>query len=173
LAHPDLFVALVAASVGSGGLGAFIPKEEAMKSLKQSNLAKIKIAQKQLGMDDSTYREFLARTVGQTSAAHLTLTEQYTVLAELERLGFRPTKPKKGFKMYAHATSRKLVMQWRELYRLGHVANQSDAALCQWIKAQTGKASPDWLEPTEARRLIEALKAWIDRPVGKGGNDGD
>lgn len=135
------------------------------KSLKQRNLIKIKIAQKQLGMDDSTYREFLARTVGQTSAAHLTVSEQHTVLAELERLGFKPKATKKGARTYTTAASRKLVMQWRELYRLGHVANQTDTALCAWVKAQTGKLSPDWLEPAEAGRLIEALKAWANRPM--------
>ena len=128
-----------------------------------SQVAKIKIDHKQLGMDDASYRSMMPRVTGKRSATELTVTEQHQVLAELVRLGFRPKPVHKG-KTYSRPTSRKLVMLWQDLYQTGHVSNRSNAALCQWVSRQTGKGSPDWLEPAEAARLIEALKAWLERP---------
>ena len=128
------------------------------------NVAKIKIAQKQLGMADDTYRALLNRLTGKTSAAALSVTEQYKVLAEMERLGFKPSKPhaSKGLQKPA---SRKLLMLWRDLYQSGHVQNQSTGALAAWVKSQTDKDHIDWLTPKEASRLIETLKTWLKRPV--------
>ena len=127
------------------------------------NVAKIKIAQKQLGMADDTYRALLNRLTGKTSAAALSVTEQYKVLAEMERLGFKPSKPHtKGLQKPA---SRKLLMLWRDLHQSGHVQNQSASALGAWVKGQTNKDHIDWLTPKEASRLIETLKTWLKRPV--------
>lgn len=56
-------------------------------------IAKIKIAQQQLAMDDHTYRTMLKRLTGKDSCTKLTATELAIVLREMERLGFAPTKP--------------------------------------------------------------------------------
>lgn len=131
-----------------------------------TNIAKIKIAQKQLGMEDDAYRALLTRLTGKDSATKLSAAEQFKVLAAMEQLGFKPSKPHKAQgKQYSKPHSRKLIMLWKDLYQAGHVANKTNAALESWVKSETDKASPDWLEPAEAKRLIETLKSWAKRPV--------
>lgn len=128
------------------------------------NVAKIKIAQKQLGMEDDAYRALLNRLTGKTSATALSVPEQLKVLAEMERLGFKPSKAHKT-KGLQKPASRKLLMLWRDLYQSGHVQNQSTSALQAWVKGQTGKDHVDWLSPQDASRLIETLKTWLKRPL--------
>lgn len=61
-----------------------------------SSLAKIHIAKSQLGMDDETYRALLARVAGVRSAKDLSPRQIGAVLAEFERLGFKPKPAKKA-----------------------------------------------------------------------------
>ena len=44
------------------------------------NIAKIKMAQKQLGMDDDSYRALLRRVTGKDSAAALSIMQQNQIL---------------------------------------------------------------------------------------------
>lgn len=53
-------------------------------------IAKVKIAQQQLALDDDTYRVLLVRVAGKNSATKLTEAEFARVLAEMQRLGFAP-----------------------------------------------------------------------------------
>ncbi len=53
-------------------------------------IAKVKIAQQQLALDDDTYRALLVRVAGKNSATKLTEAEFARVLAEMQRLGFAP-----------------------------------------------------------------------------------
>lgn len=62
------------------------------KHNRNSMIAKIKIAQKQLHMDDSAYRELLLRLTSKTSCAKMNQDELERVLREMRRLGFKPTK---------------------------------------------------------------------------------
>ena len=126
------------------------------------NIAKIKIAQKQLGMDDDSYRALLKRITGKDSATALTVMQQNQVLTEMERLGW---KPKRSSDQYKKPTSRKLAMMWRDLHQAGHVSNKSKVALCSWVKNQTGKPNPDWLTADEANTCIEKLKSWLKRQI--------
>lgn len=126
------------------------------------NIAKIKMAQKQLGMDDESYRALLKRVTGKDSATALTVMQQNQILNEMERLGW---KPKRIASQYKKPASRKLVMTWRDLYQAGHISNKSNAALCAWLKKQAGKPNPDWLTPDEANACIEKLKGWLKRPA--------
>ena len=124
-------------------------------------IAKIKMAQKCLGMDDATYRALLLRLTGKDSATNLTEAQQTTVLREMERLGWKPILANQ----YKKPTSRKLAMLWKDLYQVNKIANKSHAALCSWIKSQTGKPHPDWLTLDESQRCIEKLKGWLKRPT--------
>ena len=65
----------------------------AQSTHRRAMIAKIKIAQKQLGMDDDVYRELLHRMAGKRSCTELTATELARVLREMERLGFAPSRP--------------------------------------------------------------------------------
>lgn len=135
---------------------------------RNNDLAQIHIAKKALAMSDDSYRGLLVRITGKDSTQHMSLTERSNILVEFKRLGWSQ-KPKRQHKQYAQPLSRKLIMQWRDLYESGHVTNKSNAALEAWIKGETGKSNPDWLDKAEANRLVEALKAWGKRRVKEAG----
>lgn len=57
-------------------------------------IAKIKVAQKQLGMEDDVYRDVLAATTGLRSCKDMEVWQLERVLQKLEQLGFAPTRSK-------------------------------------------------------------------------------
>ena len=57
-------------------------------------IAKIKVAQKQLGMDDDVYRDVLAAATGLRSCKDMEIWQLERVLQKMERLGFAPTRGK-------------------------------------------------------------------------------
>lgn len=133
---------------------------------RNDDLAKIHIAKKALAMDGDSYAGMLTRVVGRplASSKDLTATELKKLLQEMARLGWNPTKKPATAPTYKHKTSRYLAALWGDLYRSGHVRDRSKGAFHAWVKSQTGKDHPDWLETSERARLIEALKAWGKRP---------
>ena len=56
-------------------------------------IAKIKIGQQQLGLDDAVYRALLVRVTGQNSCTKLDMRGLEKVLAELQGKGFAPKAP--------------------------------------------------------------------------------
>lgn len=57
---------------------------------RRAMIAKIKIAQKELGMDDDTYRAVLMRAAGRKSCTQMSDGQLEAVLREMQRLGFSP-----------------------------------------------------------------------------------
>lgn len=57
---------------------------------RRAMIAKIKIAQKELGMDDDTYRAVLMRAAGKNSCTQMSDGQLEAVLREMQRLGFAP-----------------------------------------------------------------------------------
>lgn len=66
-----------------------------MTDSKKAMIAKIKIAQKQLGLDDGAYRDILKRITGKDSSTKLTEPQLEAVINEMKRYGFKPTAPAK------------------------------------------------------------------------------
>ncbi len=60
------------------------------KAGRSSAIAKVKIAAKDLGLDDDTYRDLLERVTGQRSAASCSDGQLGLVLDEFKRLGWAP-----------------------------------------------------------------------------------
>ena len=58
--------------------------------LRAGLIASIKIAQKDLGLDDATYRSLLQSVAGKDSAARCTVPQLKAVLAELRAKGWTP-----------------------------------------------------------------------------------
>lgn len=71
-----------------------ITYEQHADQLKKSEMAKIHIAKKQLGLDDETYREILQTIAGVESSKDLTPTGRTKVLAHFKSKGFKATKAK-------------------------------------------------------------------------------
>lgn len=64
---------------------------------RNSDLAKIHIAKKQLGIDDDSYRAMLQMVAGVNSAAHLSMDGRRKVLDHLRKVGFKTKKAKRSY----------------------------------------------------------------------------
>ncbi|RVN34516.1 gp16 family protein [Sinorhizobium meliloti] len=140
------------------------------------SLAAIHVAKKQLGLDDDTYRSKLTNITGKASAKDMTEDERQKVLTVFRDEGFavaengrRPDgRPKLTGRFAA-----KLQALWIAAHNLGIVENRDDAALIAFVKRQTGIDHVRFLKfPDDARKAVEALKAWIARVGGVDWSDG-
>lgn len=129
-------------------------------------LAKIHIAQKQLGIGDDNYRAILLSITGQESSSLLNQRQVDDVLAEFRRLGWEPTRT---FRRSSKPFVRLIYALWKEAAQLGAVSNGSKAALRSFVERQTrrgseqGVSDPEFLEARDANCISEGLKAIIAR----------
>jgi len=128
-------------------------------------IAKVKIAQKQLGISDDDYRAVLAERYGVDSSTQLTGAQLGNLIQHMERLGFRPrpSTKSKARKLADDRQSRMIRGIWIELHQLGVVRNAGEGALAAYVKRQTGVERLEWLTMAQASNVIESLKAWRDR----------
>ncbi|WP_300656251.1 gp16 family protein [Pseudomonas sp.] len=120
------------------------------------SLAKIHIAKAQLGLDDDTYRDLLARVAGVRSAKDLNKRQAGAVLAEFERLGFKPQPAKKaGRKAPKPAPDRRAQLGKIEAFlaEAGRPVAYADAMALRMFKVER----LEWLDSDQLRRLIAAL----------------
>jgi hypothetical protein len=128
-------------------------------------LAAIHVARKQLGLDEETYRAVLVRVTGKDSAGAMDEAERRRVVDELRRQGFKPAKS-----ALEGPFAKKLQALWIAAWNLGLVRDRRDAAMLAFVKRQTGIEHTRFLRETaDARKAIEALKAWIARDAGVDG----
>lgn len=136
-------------------------------SRKDTRVQRIKIAQKQLGIEEDDYRAMLQRLTGKSSAADLTGAEKDEVLAEMERLGFEP-QPRKGGRKWSPREERRDIryihVLWRLLTEKGVVENGRHA-LNSFVcgpkfhkKYSEAPTDVKFLSIDRARDVIEALK---------------
>lgn len=127
-------------------------------------IAKIHIARSQLGLDEETYRDLVERVTGKTSTKNATTAALISLVDELKVKGFHDTP---SFRPSKRADVRKIFAQWGELKRRGVLGTPTKSALRAFCANQTGAAKdPEHLTQAEARKVIEALKAWIERVGG-------
>lgn len=122
----------------------------------------IKIAQKQLGLDDETYRAMLWTVAQVKSSTALDFAGRKKVLAHLEARGFKRTKPQPR-KLADDPQSKMIRALWLQLHEVGKVRNPSESALAAFAKRQTGRDALQWLSGAQASALIEELKKWLAR----------
>lgn len=122
----------------------------------------IKIAQKQLGMDDDTYRDMLWSVARVKSSTELDFAGRKKVLDHLQDCGFKRTRPHPR-KLADDPQSKKIRALWLELHTAGKVRNSSESALAAFVKRQTGRDALQWLTAREASNVIEELKKWLNR----------
>jgi phage gp16-like protein len=135
-------------------------------------IGKIHVAKAQLRLDEDTYRDVLRRVTGKESAKDCSLSDLEAVKAEMVKLGWKPAArahPRAGKRPLADgATAAKLRALWISGYHLGVVKDPAEAALATFVKRATGgkKRGVDalqWMTADDARKAIEALKAWLGR----------
>jgi len=143
-----------------------------------------KTVQRQLGLADQEYRALLWGAAGVGSSTEISTREQrQRVLDALKRAGWQDNKPTRKPKS---PQSRHLPPQWRhpkhkavalwiELFNRGAVRDGSHAALGNFaqrmlrrnnIRVLPGVDPLEALSEADMARVIEGLKAWLERIGG-------
>ncbi len=120
------------------------------------SLAKIHIAKAQLGLDDDTYRALLARIAGVRSAKDLNRRQIGAVLAEFERLGFKPKAAKKAGRTAPKAAPDRQALIGKIEAFLAEAKrpwSYADAMALRMFKVER----VEWCDGDQLRRLIAAL----------------
>lgn len=128
-------------------------------------LAQIHIGRAALKLHEDDYRAMLARITGQSSAAGLNDTQRRAVIAELRRLGWKDAKasPARHRPASGKKHIRLIFALWGELKRAGIWRNPERASLRAFVKRMSGVDDPEFLDPPQAMRVIEALKAMKEK----------
>lgn len=137
---------------------------------RRAEIAKIHIAKKRLGLDDDTYRAFLMRETGHSSATDLNQEQRSKVLDLFKRAGFVEgnTHTSKLEDFDEPEPQMKLIRcLWSDLKSLTALSDSSDKALRSFIQRTAKVDSIRWLGPHAANKVIEALKAWKARIANK------
>lgn len=136
----------------------------------------IHVARAELGMQDEDYRKMLAEMPalgGRTSSADLGIKGLELVLEALKDKGFKP-RPKAAKAKPAVTHSRaladdnqsKLIRSlWIQLYEAGAVKNPSETALAHYVCRIAKIEALQWLNGTQASKVIETLKKWLNRTI--------
>lgn len=126
---------------------------------RRSMLAKVHVAKKELGLDETAYGDVLFRETGHSSAANCSDAELVKLLDAFKRMGWQ-AKPKHPRPRIAdHKTARKARALWISLGHLGAIENPSEKALEAFAKRQLGCDTLQWADQTMMFKLIEALKS--------------
>lgn len=121
---------------------------------RQADLAKIHIARKALGMDDSTYRAMLQTVAQVNSARDLTHVNRQAVLQHLRHLGWRPTNIHKGKPTKPPASKQALI---------GKIEAQLSAMKLPWSYAHSiaqrmfNLDSCSFCDPRQLHKIVAAL----------------
>lgn len=130
-------------------------------------LARVHIAQKDMALDDGTYRALLERVTGARSSTNLTTSQLDQVIAEFKRLGWADAKgrpARAGKRPMADAPmASKIRALWLNLYHLGELRDPSEDALAAFVAKETGVDALHWLKTEDADVAIRALQGWLDR----------
>lgn len=136
----------------------------------RSAVVKVKIAIKDLGIDDDTYRAMLSRITGHASATLCSDAQLGVVLDELKAKGWKPkagprsaSKSTRRPRQAQHPLALKARAMWISLHQLGEVRDPSEAALQAFARRLLGVDRLEWVKPDHGSALIEALKAMAER----------
>lgn len=126
-----------------------------------SMIATIHTLKSRVGMDDDTYRDFLARETGKRSSKALSAREAGRVI---EKLRDATGGAVAGLDSPIGGKLRAL---WIAGYDLGVVRDRTDRAMLSFLLRQTGVSHTRFLRDARAgTSAVEGLKAWLARNAG-------
>jgi len=129
----------------------------------------IKIAQRELQMDDDTYRDMLFAVGGVRSATDLDAAGRKKVLARMKTCGFK-VRASPASKQAGDSRYRKIRALWKELKDCNLVEHNTDQAVRAYILRTTGREDFQFLNNHQIVVVIESLKKWLaraDQPPAK------
>ncbi|MDN6861037.1 regulatory protein GemA [Pseudomonas sp. CAN2814] len=124
-------------------------------SLRNVNLAKIHIAKAQLGLDDDDYRALLGRVAGVRSAKELGPRQVAQVLAEFQRLGWKPESKQQGRATPKVPQNRQVVL--KKVEALLASASRPWSYADAMAKRMFQRERVEWLDDDQLYRLMQAL----------------
>jgi len=125
-------------------------------------IAKVHVAQKELGLSEDNYRLILSQITGFDSCKDIPLDGLVAVIDRMKALGFCEKVAQKPQRILSRQKSL-IRWLWNELYAIKAISDPSDTALDAWLKRQTGVDRIQWLTDAQAVKCIEALKLWKRR----------
>lgn len=132
----------------------------AIDHIRRPLIAKIKIGQQRLGLDDDVYRVLLRRETGKDSCTQMGIKELEAVLAAMKQQGFVPARPQKGRRPGARSSAEPMMRKVEALL--------ADNGL-HWnyahgmAKRMFGVDRVHWLADAHLHKLIAALQIYADR----------
>lgn len=134
-----------------------------------AQVKKIHALKGKLAMDDDTYRATLAG-YGVKTSKRLSITRADELIADLEEKAVaagvwekRTKAGAGGSRVGEDPQAIKIQGLWASLYQAGKVQFNTPKALSAYVKRMSGKDSLRWCTAFEKGRIIEALKAWLER----------
>lgn len=134
--------------------------------------AKTSIAQKDLAIEEDTFRLLLQKRYGLTSRKDMSDTQLIDLVEHFKSKGFKPKAITKTHrKMAAGREQGKMRALWISLWHLGVIDDASEEALSGFARRvtggkHTGIEALQWINGDDAHKVIEALK---DRATRDGG----
>ncbi|MBL8575106.1 MAG: regulatory protein GemA [Hyphomicrobiaceae bacterium] len=121
---------------------------------------------KQAGLGEGERRELLRTIAGVSSTTELSGGGAAAVIDRLKELSSWQS-PTKGAIRLDGPYAGKIRATWITGHQLGMVRDRTDAAMLAFVLRQTGISHTRWLRDADAaRKVVEALKGWIERESG-------
>ncbi len=136
-----------------------------MDNRRKKLIAKVKIAQQQLGMDDDTYRDLLEGSVGKRSAAKLNEKELTTVIEVMKSKGFQDqSNGHEADKPDVTEAKQALVSKIEALLADGNKPWRYAEAMAERM---FNRKRIQWLNTDQLHRLVAALQINANREKEK------
>ena len=116
-----------------------------------------------VGLDDADRRELQEIVTGKASCSNMTDLELCRVLRAMHAAAGRD-------RIAGGPRYRKIWALWLSAWHLGMTPGRSEAALAALVNRRTGLDAAAWAhDPALSAKVVENLKAWLARPVDRGG----
>lgn len=138
-------------------------------TISKKQLALLRVAKGQLGLDEDAYRSLLRSAGGVESARDLDAGGFAFIMYRFEEMGFRSTTAKRSFGVRPGMPSPRQVAFIRRLWAEWSDAGDDDAALNRWLEHHFHVSALRFLDDAGAQKAISALKAMNARKAEKAG----
>lgn len=136
--------------------------------MRRALISRIKIAQKELGLDDATYRAVLERVTGKRSCADMDVAELESVVADMRSHGFKPKGNPHGKPHLRRTSSAAMLDKVEALLTVsGKHWNYAHAM----ARRMFGKDKVEYLDDTQLHKLVAALQIAANRKTEKASGD--
>jgi phage gp16-like protein len=127
----------------------------------------IQMARRRLGLDDETYRNLLESYTRKRSTKEMSPEERRRVVEALKakgaHFGGKTARRGQDAAKASDPQSRLARHLWLRLKGYGVLRDASEWALLAYVERLTGKKRFEWCNRAETSKVIDALKAWVER----------